>query len=225
MAKAKKKKNNVMDLLGKQAKKSPNKPKKDALPLLEVEDNEKNRKLIHNWVENKKKESDAATLRKKAEKSLKPLVTTLRADYCLENEYTKSVKFKVGDEGTTITAAFQRKCSKISTENEVKLKKIFGDDYDELFRKQTNISLTDEAMEQIQKKAEAGQDTILDKLIEAMGGPEKFFSAFSVEQSVVPRDKFYEKYVTDPAINRKAKKAIEDEKILSPQGPSLSLSS
>jgi hypothetical protein len=211
---------NVMDMLGGAAKKKTTK-KKSETPTVELENTQKNMKVFKDFVRFKLDEKAATASKKKAEEKLKPTIVAARKKYCMEQKYHSSVKIAIGGE-TPITASFQRKCSKISTEHQERLQELFGDDYERCFRTVTKINLKDEAMQDIENAAKEGKPSIMNKLMDALGGPEEFFKVFEVEQELAPRDYLYEGAVSDKDIAPKAQAAIEEE-LWKPQMPSLSV--
>ena len=218
---------NLMDMLGSQASKTAKTvKKKDEMPTLNLEDNDKNRRIVDNWVKFKRDEVTAVNNKKKEEESLKTLIIEARTKFCMESKsFHKSVKIKVGEDtplrkSEFLTASFQDKVSKIDLKGKDQLQEIFGEDYSKFFKLSTNIQLTDTAMGQVEKDSAAGKPTVLDKLIEALGGPEKFFELFEVSQEIEPRSCFFEACVTDPVVNGKVKKA---EGLVKIQNPSLLL--
>lgn len=233
MAKKKTESVDVMEMLGEQAEKTEKKSKKkDELPVVELEDTEKNRKILDAWIKHKREVKAADTKLKKQEEKLKPVIAETRTDFCLSNKYHSAVKIQCGDDveedgkvtrkSEQITASFQRKCAKISTKHKAKLKEIFGEDYDKSFQLNTSVKLTEAAMRQVEAAAAAGEPTIIQKLMEALGGKERFFEIFTVSQELVAKDYLYEASVSDKDVAAKAKKARE-EGIFVPQKPTLSL--
>ena len=223
---------NVMDMLGKQAKKTPAKKKKEELPVLRLEDTEKNRTAIDNFIKHKQEEKSACNKKKKEEEKLLAQVIKSREEYCLVNKFQKSVKIQVGDDvaakgddpgrkSEMITAAFQSKWSAIKTEDQEDLEKLYGDKYGDCFKMVTTIKLQDKAMEDVERCAVEGKKGPLDKIMKAIG-PEQFAEIFEVTQEIKPTESLAEKRVTDKEINKITNKAIDDE-LLKPQKPSFSV--
>jgi hypothetical protein len=112
---------NTMDLLGQAAKKNKKaKKKKDEKPIIVLEPSQDNVKLVKEWLDQKKAEKTATTNKKKAEERLKPQIAEARKDYCLSHKYHSAVQVKVGS-SEPITASFQKKCTKISTDDQERL--------------------------------------------------------------------------------------------------------
>lgn len=217
---AKKKTANVMDLLGAQAKKKTPAKKKSEMPVLELEDTPQNRQLIDTWHQKKKDEKEAKALKEKQEAKLKPLAASARNDYCLNNKFHKTVKVRVGD-SQLVTASFQSKMSAIDTDSQEELEKIFGDHYSTCFQLITNIKLTEAAMEQVERDAAAGKPSVINKIMDALGGPEQFAAVFEVTQEIKPREAFFERHIVDPDVSESAKVATA-RGLIKVQKPSLS---
>jgi len=214
-------KNNIMDILGKAAVSKTTK-KKDEMPVVNI--GEKYKDSIKEWIKRKKEEKTAVSLKTKEEEKLKPAAVEARKKWCLENRKAqKSIKIQAGDDSESlITAAFQQKYSTITTDNQEKLEEIFGDEYNRLFTMHTEITLTDEAMKQVEIAAAEGKPTILDKVMKAVGGPEEFIKLFSITQTIKPTDALDKERVSNEKTAELAQKAI-DEGILTPQAPSFSM--
>lgn len=111
------------------------------------------------------------------------LVESVKKDreiLCRQN-YTSSIKV-AGTKGTTVTLTWKDAYSKIGTENELTLRGIVSEKYDDLFMKKTKIEVKDEISEEK-----------LSDLIKAVG-PEKFKEYFSVEQHITPKSRYTTEY-------------------------------
>lgn len=212
---------NMMDMLGKAAKKTKKTKKKEEMPVIELENTETNVNLMKDWLKHKKAEKTAQTSKKAAEEKLKPMAAEARKKFCIAHKYHSAIKIKVGDQ-EPVTASFQKKCSKISTDDQERLQEIYGDDYERCFRTITSIKLTDEAMTSIEEAAKEEKPSIINKLMDALGGPDEFFKVFEVSQEIQPRPYAFESAVADKEIAPKAQMAMEEE-LFKPQAASLSV--
>ena len=73
-------------------------------------------------------------------------------------------------------------------------------------------------MAKVETDSAAGNPTILNKIMDALGGPEEFFKVFEITQEITPRSALFEMQTLDTDVNTKVKKA---EGILKIQKPSL----
>lgn len=211
---------NIMDILGNAATSKSTK-KKDEMPVVDI--GKEHAASIAEWHKRKKEETTAESLKKKEEEKLKPAAVEARKKWCLEHRKAqKSIKIRAGETELLITAAFQQKYSTITTANADKLQEIFGNDYERCFRLHTEISLTDDAMQQVEKAAAEGKQTILDKVMKAVGGPEEFVKLFSITQTIKPTDALDQERISNEKVAGMAQQAI-DEGILKPQAPSFSM--
>ena len=202
-----------MDFLNKVAKTPAVSKSKQGSPVIELPNTKEIREAIATWIEQKRIEVTAESTRKMQEEVLRPIAEEAREAYCLEKGYSASVRVKCDESILQFSAPC--KYSKIATNNVEKLKEIFSEElYNKYFRQVTNVALTDLAMKEIEKGS-----NILQKIVEAVGGPEAFQKYFSVEQYIEPMESFHMERVQDKAISKKAKKAIED-KLLKPTTPS-----
>lgn len=172
-------------------------------PLVDLPDTTENKKALTAIIEEKKKEKSAVALRKEAEVVIRPVADSLRSERCQsENKFYSSVKIKCGDIGP-VTFVNQNRYSDITTEKEEELKEIFGEQYDKCFTTDTTVSLTEKGL----KEAHTGG--LLDKLVEACGGEEKFSELFSVEQKLKPTEFLHEQKILEPKLGEMVKKAAE----------------
>jgi hypothetical protein len=193
--------------------KTPSAPKAKGSPIVEIPNTAVNREAIDKWIEQKRIETTAESIRRMQEEVLRPVAEEAREKYCLDKGYSASVKIQVGDKLLQFSAPC--KYSKVKPEDAPKLEEAFGKDlYGKYFRLITNVSLSDKAMCEIEK----GGD-LMDKIIKAVGGEDAFQTYFSVEQYVEPLESFHMDRVQDKGVMSKAKKAIED-KLLKPTTPS-----
>jgi hypothetical protein len=190
-----------MDFLKKQAK-APAPKKASGTPILDLPQTDELKKALKTFVEQKQIEKNAETTRKQAETVLRPQCEAARETHCTsEGKFSSSVKVKCGDVGP-ITFVNQNKYSKIELDKEEELRSTFGQDYDRCFSMTTEINLTEKAMKDI--------ETLLPKLMEAVGGEEQFASNFEVTQFITPTEFMHEQRVLDPKIGGMVKKAIEE---------------
>lgn len=236
---------NVMDLLGAQAKKTDkDSKKKDDMPVLELPNTEENRKVIDDWIKYKREEKAAKTKKEKQEAKLKPLAITARTDYCLkERKHITSVKVKVGEDeedkvgpdkkiipgrkSETVTCAFQSGCAAIAADKKARLVEIFGKDeetkkdkFDDYFELKTNLKITDAVMAKVQE-AKEGEQTVIHELMKVLG-KDRFFEIFEVTQFINVKDKLFEEYVTNKELNEQVAKA-EGEGLVTPKKPLLNI--
>ena len=193
---------NAMDFLKKAAKAPAAPSKKKGVPVLDLPSTDENKKALQTLIEQKQAEKTAEGLRKQSEQLLRPQAEKVREDYCgAENEFHSSVKVKCGDVGP-VTFVNQCRYSKIPNDQEGELKEVFGENYEKCFSQVTEITLTDKAMKEI--------DGLLPKLMEAVGGADKFTEYFGVAQHITPTEYMHEhRVLLDPKIREASKKAIE----------------
>lgn len=192
--------------LKKFAKSEATKPKKDAIPTLELANSEENNKALKSIIEQKKIEKNAETLRKQSENVIRPQADKLREAHCQStNQFFSSIRIKCGEVGP-ITYVNQHRYSVIGMDKEEELRGIFGEDYGRCFRIHTSVKLTDKGLLEAEKDDENG---LLSKLVTACGGEEKFAELFEVEQTIEPTDFLHEQKIMDQKILPLSKKASE----------------
>ncbi len=205
-----------MAFLSKMAKTTTTKAKNET-PTIEIPNTEENTEAFSTWVEEKRKEKNAESIRKQQESILRPLAEQARQNYCqVTGTFHSSVKVKVTNSDLPpLLLVCQNKYSKITPDKQAALEEIFGEqDYEKYFRLHTGITLTEKAMREIEK-----DDKLINKLMEAVGGAERFSEYFEVEQFIEPKDVLHELRTTDEEVAKKAKLAIDDD-ILKPTTPS-----
>jgi hypothetical protein len=205
----------ALDALKKAALKKTEEPKKKgSAPILDLPPTDENKTNLKTIIEEKQKEKNAETTRKKSEAIIRPACEKLRDDKSRDdNEFHSSIKVQCGDVGP-VTFVTVEKYSAISVDKEDELRGIFGDDYEQCYGTETGIELTELGMKNI--------ETLLPLLQEAaakiVGNPEDWTKIFNVSQGIKPTNYLHQQKVLNPKIAAATKKAI-DAKILKPQTP------
>lgn len=239
-----------MSLLTRAAKKTGNKKKatkKDDL-VVSLPDSEEVIKAMKDWKENKDDAKTATSKCKAAEEILKPLAMKAYLDGCQnDKKYHSSIKVQASG-CVPLTFVVQKKASAIDAEAAEQLQGLFKDDFDKHFEQKTEITLSDEALRDI--------DTVLGQLVDGFGGYElmkakhdlqelvdagksgkkvdeleakveeltgaaedKFFTYVAVKQYHSPTEQFFINRATDPAIRGLAEEAV-NKKLVKPTSPS-----
>jgi citrate lyase gamma subunit len=162
------------------AAESPKKSSKKQIPTKKVDDCVAD--AILGFKTAKKDESAAkSTSALLAEKHLIPVAQEFHKEVSSSINLPTTVKLTT-EEGDSVQVDVA-KCqySDISIENEPELKKRFGEDYEDFFKKNLKISLTDAAI---------ADKSILATLIKAVG-QEKFKEYFSVSHVLKPTEAFH----------------------------------
>ena len=151
---------------------------KSTMAVVALPETDDIKEAVKAWREAKADEKTANSLRKQQEEILKPASAEAYENFCRkEGKHHSSVKVQVGSI-TPMTYVTQEKYSAISLDNGEKLKQIFGDSFERFFKLVTEIKLSEKAMSDI--------DPILEKIVEAVGGEEKFLDLFDVTQQFKP---------------------------------------
>jgi hypothetical protein len=190
----------MSDLLAKGAKKTEKKTKaKSTTPVVALPDSDEMKQAMKDWRAAKQDEKTAQALRKQQEEILRPAGVEAYENHCRkEGKHHDSVKVQAGTE-PPITLVHQNRYSEISLEDGEKLKQIFGELFEKCFQKHTEVKLSDKAMLDI--------DAILEKIVGAVGGEEKFFELFDITQTFKPTEIFHKTRLVDVALGKLHKTA------------------
>lgn len=182
------------------AKKAAPSKSKDASPEFVNNDLRRNIELFLNA---KKEEKKAKAQIKLAEPQILKAATAERIEVCKKaDKYFSSIKATAnGDDGKsplTVTISFSNKYSKITTDCEDDLKKIYGDQYDSYFKEVTVATLTPIAM---------SDGDFISKITDAIGA-ENFARYFNVEQRIDVKKTYHEHRIVDDGLAVKHETAV-----------------
>ena len=203
-------KKDAMAFLGQVAKTEPEIKSKSTTPTIKVDD--KLAPVLKAMVEAKKQKKQYEATQRQQEELLRPEAIKLRQEACKATGKFHSSINLTADGCEPVGFVVQNKYSEISLKNEEALGKLFGEELMErCFTKVTEISLTEAAMAKI--------DDLLPKLIEAVGGPEKFKDVFGVSQFLKPTDFAHEQSALDDKVSALMGAAVQ-QGLIKPTSPS-----
>lgn len=218
---AEEKKSGGASFLSKMAKKAPAKTEsKSDTPTLEIENSPEIAKAVEKLIGAKKAMKQAESTIEQQEEILIPKCKALRKKHCMDTQkFTSSIKVKVKDSDLEPVAfAVAERYSDIPPTADETLAKRFGDLKERCFGLDTKIELTPAAVKQIEDEGDK-EDSLINKIIAAVGGQENFEKLFKVKQKFVPTTYLHEQSVLDSKIAAMYEEAVKDE-VIKPSKPS-----
>ena len=168
---------------------------------------------IVSYCQGKKKELEGKSDMDRAKSKIQLNLEKIRKDHCInEKKHHGSIKITSESGDVEITFVTVNKYSEIQRQYEARLREIFGDQYNDLFKVNTTIQLSESAK---------NDDNLMSKIIELVG-VENFAKFFDVKQSIEPTEKFHNSKDIDTDIGNKAEVAI-NEGLIKQYSPSLKI--
>lgn len=180
------------------------KKKKSNVPVVKVS-NPTVEKAIKKLIKTKEEMSTLEATVKDLTDDIIPEAKKAHADIIEEGMATvpTTIKMQCADGKSISVDVAKNQYSKVAVEEEPELKKIFGDEYESLFKKVMSISLT---------KAALDDKDILKKLILAVG-QENLKKYFDISHVLQPTEKFHQGRFVEGEIKDKAEQVISEGKV------------
>lgn len=194
---------NPNDLLSKAAKSQPKTKGKGKTPGV---NNLQIDAAIDSWLVANRELKDAEARMARHGEQIRSEAEVAHHNACVrDGKYESSVKLN-----DKVVVSVKNQYSDIDVDHEDELKAIFGDKYDDYFRKKNVVAMTDAAM---------NDADFLKKLVEVFGD-DVFAERFSVKQVIKPTEVFHEQRCMKPDVHAKGQEAIS-QGLVTPYKPTI----